>query len=75
MASATEGLSIVVVIPCYNEEATIKHVVNDFRHHLPDTRIYIYDNNSSDQTAEAARDAGAVVRLEPLRGKGNVVRR
>jgi glycosyltransferase involved in cell wall biosynthesis len=75
VASATEGLSIAVIIPCYNEEATIKHVVSDFRHHLPDARIYIYDNNSSDQTAEAARDAGAVVRLEPLRGKGNVVRR
>jgi Glycosyl transferase family 2 len=66
---------IAVLIPCYNEEAAIAGVVCDFRKHLPDARIYVYDNNSSDKTAEVAREAGAIVCRERLQGKGNVVRR
>lgn len=65
---------IAVLIPCYNEAVTIGNVVKDFRHELPDATIYVYDNNSSDQTAEIARDAGATVRFEPRQGKGNVCR-
>ena len=66
---------IAVLIPCYNEEAAISKTVADFRHALPDSKIYVYDNNSRDRTVEVARDAGAIVRKEPLQGKGNVVRR
>ena len=66
---------IAVLIPCYNEEATIANVVRDFRACLPSSVIYVYDNNSGDATAERAREAGAVVRLETSQGKGNVVRR
>ena len=62
------------MIPCYNEEVTIEKVVTDFRRELPRAEIYVYDNNSSDQTAQIARDAGAIVRHEPRQGKGNVVR-
>ncbi len=65
---------IAVLIPCLNEEATIARVVEDFRTQLPEASIYVYDNNSTDRTAEAARQAGAIVRTEPRRGKGNVVR-
>jgi glycosyltransferase involved in cell wall biosynthesis len=68
-------LEIAVLIPCYNEEATISAVVRDFRAALPGATIYVYDNNSKDRTVELAREAGAVVRTEPLQGKGNVVRR
>ncbi|MBT8422658.1 MAG: glycosyltransferase [Gammaproteobacteria bacterium] len=68
-------LEIAVLVPCYNEEAAIGDVVRDFKAALPAATIYVYDNNSSDRTAEVARDAGAVVRNEPLQGKGNVVRR
>ena len=67
--------SIAVLIPCLDEEAAIAQVVRDFRAALPSARIYVYDNASSDGTAEAARAAGAIVRSEPMRGKGNVVRR
>lgn len=67
--------NIAVLIPCFNEEATIAQVVNDFRQTLPDAQIYVYDNNSKDRTVEAALQAGALVRSEPLQGKGNVVRR
>ena len=67
--------NIAVLIPCFNEEATIAQVVNDFRQTLPDAQIYVYDNNSRDRTVEAALKAGALVRSEPLQGKGNVVRR
>jgi len=67
--------SVAVLIPCYNEEAAIGRVVRDFRAALPDAVIYVYDNNSRDHTAAAAAEAGAVVRFEPLQGKGNVVRR
>ena len=66
---------IAVLIPCYNEEATIAKVVRDFRDNLPGAVITVYDNNSSDATAERAREAGAVVRFEARQGKGNVVRR
>lgn len=67
---------IAVLIPCYNEAKTIRKVVRDFLAVLPaDGIIYVYDNNSTDDTAEIARDAGAVVRTERQQGKGNVVRR
>ncbi len=68
-------LAIAVLVPCYNEEAAIAKVVEDFAAALPHATIYVYDNCSTDRTAEVARDAGAVVMIEPLRGKGNVVRR
>ncbi len=64
-----------VLIPCYNEEATVAKVVGDFRLSLPDAEIFVYDNNSTDRTIDIAKNAGAVVRSEPLQGKGNVVRR
>ncbi len=66
---------IAVLIPCYNEEYTINEVVTGFRKYLPDAAVYVYDNGSSDRTAELAEKAGAIVRYEPCRGKGNVVRR
>jgi glycosyltransferase involved in cell wall biosynthesis len=66
---------IAVLIPCYNEEAAIGRVVTDFRAALPNAVIYVYDNNSRDLTVQIAAAAGAVVRNEPLQGKGNVVRR
>lgn len=64
-----------VLIPCYNEEKTIEKVVNDWRREIPEAVIYVYDNNSTDQTAELAVRAGAVVRHEYAQGKGNVIRR
>ena len=67
--------TVAVLIPCYNEEATIAKVVEDFRQAVPRARIYVYDNNSRDRTIEVARTAGAIVRTEPFQGKGNVVRR
>jgi len=67
--------SIAVVIPCFNEEAAIGQTVRDFRLAVPSAAIYVYDNNSVDRTVDEAVRAGAVVRGEPLRGKGNVVRR
>jgi hypothetical protein len=67
--------AIAVLVPCYNEEAAIGTVVRDFRRALPAATIYVYDNNSTDRTVEVARAAGAVVRGEPLQGKGHVVRR
>ena len=66
---------IAVLIPCYNESMTIQKVVTDFKMALPDAKIYVYDNNSSDNTALLASQAGAIVRHEPQQGKGNVVRR
>jgi glycosyltransferase involved in cell wall biosynthesis len=66
---------IAILIPCYNEEAAIGQVVQDFRAALPGAEIYVYDNNSKDGTAERAREAGATVRVETRQGKGNVVRR
>lgn len=69
------GLSVAVILPCYNEEAAIGTVVADFRKALPEARIYVYDNNSRDRTSAVAAAAGAIVRTETLQGKGNVVRR
>ena len=67
---------VAVLIPCYNEAATIKKVVEDFKRVLPEGGVvYVYDNNSSDGTAEIAAAAGAVVRCEYQQGKGNVIRR
>lgn len=72
----TEKLpKIAVLIPCYNEQATVATVVADFRAALPDADIYVYDNNSSDETVARAKKAGAIVRNEAWQGKGNVVRR
>ena len=66
---------IAVLIPCYNESKTIKKVIEDFKTELPEATIYVYDNNSSDGTAEIAKSAGAVVRYEKAQGKGNVIKR
>lgn len=66
---------IAVLIPCYNEAKTIGKVVNDFKKELPEAEIYVYDNNSTDETGEIAKKAGAVVRHEYQQGKGNVIRR
>jgi glycosyltransferase involved in cell wall biosynthesis len=71
----SQALRTAVLIPCYNEEAAIARVIEDFRNALPEAIIYVYDNNSRDKTVEIARKAGALVRTEPLQGKGNVVRR
>jgi glycosyltransferase involved in cell wall biosynthesis len=68
-------MKIAVLVPCYNEEAAIAKVVTDFRAALPGATIYVYDNNSRDQTSARAGEAGAVVRIEMRQGKGNVVRR
>ena len=74
LSSAT-SFSIAVLIPCYNEEASIRKVVEDFRTRLPDATILVYDNNSTDRTRQVARAAGAQVRSERLQGKGHVLRR
>lgn len=66
---------IAVLIPCYNEEKTIKKVVRDWKKELPEATIYVYNNNSTDRTAEIAKEAGVVVRDEYQQGKGNVIRR
>ena len=66
---------IAVLIPCKDEATAIAKVVNDFRHSLPEAVVYVYDNCSTDDTARIAAEAGAVVRHEPVPGKGNVVRR
>ena len=65
---------IAVLIPCYNEELTIAKVINDFRLELPTAKIYVYDNNSSDDTSKIAKENGAIVKKEYRQGKGNVVR-
>lgn len=66
---------IAVLIPCYNEEKTIEKVVLDYKEALPEATIYVYDNNSSDNTVSLAKKAGAIVRHEYQQGKGNVIRR
>jgi glycosyltransferase involved in cell wall biosynthesis len=66
---------IAVLVPCYNEAATIGKVVRDFRAALPTAQVYVYDNNSKDRTIAEAEAAGAIVRRELRQGKGNVVRR
>lgn len=68
-------MKIAVLLPCYNEEGAIAKTVADFRAALPDAAIYVYDNNSTDRTAEVAREAGAIVRRETMQGKGHAVRR
>ena len=70
-----ERVRIAVVIPCLNERGSITNVVRDFRTALPGATVYVYDNGSEDDTSSVAREAGAVVRREPRRGKGEVVRR
>ena len=69
-----DALQYVVLIPCLNEEATIRKVIEDFRAVLPEADIYVFDNNCTDRTAEIAREAGALVERETRQGKGNVVR-
>lgn len=66
--------SVAVLLPCFNEEVTIGKVVRDFKAALPDATVYVYDNNSTDRTAEIAAAKGAIVRREPRQGKGNVIR-
>lgn len=66
---------IAVLVPCYNEAITIGKVIRDFAEVLPHAQIYVYDNNSKDDTVQIARDAGATVRMEHMQGKGHVVRR
>lgn len=68
-------LDVAVIVPCHNEEHAIPSVIRDFREHLPDAAIFVYDNNSTDNTARAAAEHGAIVRRESLKGKGHVVRR
>ena len=72
MASAPR---IAAIVPCYNEEAAVGKVVCDLKRAVPDITVYVYDNNSTDRTAAVAAEAGAIVRTERRRGKGNVVRR
>jgi glycosyltransferase involved in cell wall biosynthesis len=69
------AMRVAVLVPCFNEEAAVATVVADFRKALPAAAIYVYDNNSSDRTAQVAREAGAEVRSERRQGKGHVVRR
>jgi glycosyltransferase involved in cell wall biosynthesis len=69
------GLEVAVLIPCYNEAVAIGDVVRGFRAALPAARIFVYDNNSKDDTVRVGQEAGAIVRREPWQGKGNVVRR
>ena len=69
-----EKKKIAVLIPCYNEELTIVKVVKDFKKVLPEADIYVYDNNSSDDSAKLAKKVGSIVRCEIRQGKGNVVR-
>lgn len=68
-------IRIAVLIPCFNEEQSIFDVVSQFRRVLPESTVYVYDNNSSDRTADMARSADAIVRHEAWQGKGHVVRR
>ena len=69
-----ENNKIAVLIPCYNESKTIEKVVKDYKKALPDADIYVYDNNSSDDTDKIAKKAGAIVKYEYRQGKGNVIR-
>jgi glycosyltransferase involved in cell wall biosynthesis len=70
-----KSLDIAVILPCHNEEVAIGEVIRGFREALPSAEIYVFDNNSTDNTKEVAQQAGALVREERLQGKGNVVRR
>jgi glycosyltransferase involved in cell wall biosynthesis len=75
VSAKIEELDVAVLIPCHNEAVSIGKVVDEFRLVLPNATIYVYDNNSNDNTREAALKAGAIVREVELQGKGNVVRR
>ena len=75
MGDEFKGIEIAVLVPCYNEEVAIGRVVRDFRAALPGAKIHVYDNASTDRTAQAAAEAGAIVGFEPFPGKGNVMRR
>ena len=66
---------VVFIIPCYNEEVSIPLVIHDIKEYMPNTDIHVFDNNSSDDTAKVAKEAGALVHHVPLKGKGNVVRK
>jgi glycosyltransferase involved in cell wall biosynthesis len=70
-----KNYSIAVLLPCFNEATTIAGVVRHFKKIMPEANVYVYDNNSTDPTSAEAEQAGAIVRKEPLQGKGNVVRR
>ena len=74
-AASQRPVRVAVLVPCFNEAATIAQVVADFRGALPDGTVYVFDNNSTDETVRQAREAGARVGAEPRQGKGNVVRR
>lgn len=67
-------MKTVILVPCYNESATIEKVVRDFKKEMPHAEIYVYDNNSTDGTDNIAKKAGAIVKYEYKQGKGNVVR-
>ena len=69
-----DDMKTAILVPCYNEAATIEKVVSDFKKVMPHADIYVYDNNSTDGTDQIARNAGAIVRYEYKQGKGNVVR-
>jgi len=71
----SDDLEVAILVPCHNEEVTIANVVRDFRAQMPNAAVYVYDNNSTDNTAKVAADAGAIVRKETQQGKGHVVRR
>jgi len=71
----SDDLEVAILVPCHNEEVAIANVVRDFRAQIPNAAIYVYDNNSTDNTAQVAADAGAIVRTETQQGKGHVVRR
>ena len=75
VSASTARLDVAVLVPCYNEARSVGKVIADFRAALPEAAVYVYDNNSSDGTAEIARAAGARVFHEPHQGKGYVVRR
>lgn len=74
MASNVNSSDIAAIIPCCNEALTIAKVVDVFHHELPEATVYAYDNNSTDSTAQIAREHGASVKFEPRQGKGNVSR-
>lgn len=75
MSPELDEYEVAVILPCYNEAEAIARVVAEFSRALPKASVYVFDNNSTDDTAVVAAAAGAIVRREPLRGKGNVVRR
>ena len=72
---ALNSIEVALLVPCYNEAVAISTVIEDFRAALPSATIYVYDNNSTDDTVAIARRCGAVVRRVTRQGKGNVVRR